>query len=68
MVVDDNKINFLVIKKILMVYGVSVSIVNGGVEGIKMVNEENFDFILMDINMFEVNGFEVIKVIREKDF
>lgn len=67
LVVDDNKINLLVTKKTLMAYGASVSIANGGAEGIKMANEENFDLILMDINMPEVNGFEATKAIREKD-
>jgi CheY-like chemotaxis protein len=64
LVVDDNKINLLVTKKILERYGARVIVANGGKEGIELAQIEIPDLILMDINMPEMNGFEVAKIIR----
>jgi len=64
LVVDDNKINLLVTQKILERYGARVIVANGGKEGIELAQIEIPDLILMDINMPEMNGFEVAKIIR----
>ena len=64
LVVDDNKINLLVTQKILERYGARVIIANGGKEGIELAQIEIPDLILMDINMPEMNGFEVARIIR----
>jgi signal transduction histidine kinase len=64
LVVDDNKINLLVTKKILESYGARVIVANGGKEGIELAQIEIPDLILMDINMPEMNGFEVAEIIR----
>lgn len=67
LVVDDNKINQLVTKKVLVGYGAKVSVAGGGAEAINLAGQDSFDLILMDINMPEINGFEATKAIREFD-
>ena len=64
LVVDDNKINQLVTKKIIQNYGQQCKIVSSGFEAIDSLKNETFDIILMDINMPEMNGFETSIKIR----
>ncbi len=67
LVVDDNKINQLVTKKVLISYSAEVEVAGGGAEAIQMAADTKFDLILMDINMPEINGFQATEAIREKD-
>jgi signal transduction histidine kinase/CheY-like chemotaxis protein len=62
--VDDNKINLLVTKKFLELYGAKVITADGGKKAIALTKEEAIDLILMDINMPEMNGFETTEAIR----
>ena len=64
LVVEDNKINQIVTEKILKKNNYSCSIVDDGFQAIKVLEEENFDIIFMDINMPLMNGFETSKRIR----
>ncbi len=65
LVVDDNRINQIVTKKILENQGVICSIARNGYEAIEMIKTKNFDLVLMDINMPEKNGIETAKEIRK---
>ena len=65
LVVEDNKINQMVTKKIIQSHGQYCKIVSGGFEAIDILKTEKFDTILMDINMPEINGFETSIKIRE---
>ncbi|MFC7358316.1 response regulator [Jejudonia soesokkakensis] len=64
LVVDDNKINQLVTKKFVERYGANCLIAKSGEEAIEITRNEKLDFILMDINMPEMNGFEAAEIIR----
>lgn len=64
LIVDDNKINQIVTQNILKKKGYTCSIANNGMDAIEMIKSENFDLVLMDINMPEMNGLEATKVIR----
>jgi len=73
LVVDDSKTMVKINDNILKQLGI-INIVHAfdGAEGLKKYNEsiiENdpFDLILSDINMPIMNGFELVKAIREKD-
>ncbi len=65
LVVEDNKINQLVTKKIIQQKKQCCKIVSSGLEAIEVLKKENFDVILMDINMPELNGFETTVEIRK---
>ena len=67
LIVDDNKINRLVTKKVLDKKNVITSEAASGEEAIKKVKKGNYDLILMDINMPGLNGFETTRIIREMD-
>lgn len=68
LVVEDNKINQMVTKKILEKSNFKSTIVDDGYAAIEAIGKEHFDVILMDINMPLINGFETTRMIRKKGF
>ena len=65
LVAEDNEINAYVIRKLLKKWGiVSEHALNGNM-AVEMANSKTFDFILMDIHMPELNGFDAAQMIRE---
>jgi signal transduction histidine kinase/CheY-like chemotaxis protein len=67
LVVEDNKINQVVTKKLLENHKFICTIVDDGYKAIELLKTETFDAILMDINMPKINGFETSKIIRKTD-
>ena len=64
LIVDDNKLNLTVAKNVLRsIY--EVTAVTSGSQALEAVNNQIFDLILLDINMPEMNGFELAQKIRE---
>ncbi len=66
LVVEDNKINQVVTKKILESNNFKCTILDDGYAAINLLETEKFDVVLMDINMPIINGFETTKLIRKK--
>jgi signal transduction histidine kinase/ActR/RegA family two-component response regulator len=67
LVVEDNKINQLITKKILEKNMMKCLVADNGIDAIKMVKENTFDIVLMDIHMPGISGIEATKKIREFD-
>lgn len=65
LIVDDNRINQTVTKKILEKNLVNCSIAEDGEKAVEMAKKNTYDLILMDINMPVKNGMEATKEIRE---
>jgi len=61
---EDNEINAMVASKLLSKWGVSTQLAVNGREAVEMSNAKAFDFILMDIHMPEMNGFDATALIR----
>lgn len=66
LIVEDNLINQLVTKKIIEKNNYVCKVVDDGFAALDIIEKENFDLILMDINMPLMNGFETTKRIRLK--
>ncbi len=66
LIVEDNKINQIVTKKIIQGSNMSCTIVDDGYAALVALERESFDIILMDINMPLINGFDTTRKIREK--
>jgi len=65
LVVEDNKINQMITKKILEKNKMNCQVADNGMDAIKMVKNNNFDVILMDIHMPGISGIEATQKIRE---
>ena len=65
LIVEDNKINQMVTKKLLGKSEHTCKIAENGLEAISLVEKYKFDLILMDIHMPVLNGFDASKKIRE---
>lgn len=65
LIVEDNKINQMVTKKLLDKSEHTCKIAENGLEAIELVKKHKFDLILMDIHMPVLNGFDASKKIRE---
>ena len=65
LLVEDNKINQLLAKQILTGWGVNVEVANDGFEAIAKLQRRTFDLILLDLQMPEIDGFEVARFVRK---
>lgn len=65
LIVEDNRVNQMVTKKILEKYGVNCSIAENGKEAVEMVTINTYDLVLMDVNMPIMDGIEATEKIRE---
>jgi CheY-like chemotaxis protein len=64
LIVEDNIINQLITRKIIEKNNYKCSVVNDGFSAIDLLKKEEFDVVLMDINMPLMNGFETTRRIR----
>jgi signal transduction histidine kinase/CheY-like chemotaxis protein len=65
LVVEDNKINQMVTKKILEKHNFKCVLADDGYHALSLLEKKSFDAILMDINMPGMNGFETCRKIRQ---
>ncbi|ASO05358.1 response regulator [Arenibacter algicola] len=65
LIVDDNKVNVVVLKKTLDAFGINTYWVGNGKEAVKAVAENQYDLVFMDIHMPEMDGFEATEEIRK---
>jgi len=64
LLVEDNKVNQFLAQKLLTKMGFKVEIANNGKEAIEILKTLHFDMILMDVQMPEMNGYELTQIIR----
>ena len=65
LVVEDNKVNQIITKKILISKGYDCEIAENGLQAVEMVKDKDYCLILMDIMMPVMDGFEASKKIKE---
>ncbi|RTE52673.1 response regulator [Arenibacter aquaticus] len=65
LIVEDNKINQVITKKMLNKKNISCDIANNGLEAVAMVRKTDYDCILMDIHMPGISGEEATIEIRK---
>ena len=65
LIVDDVPINQLIVEKMLSRYKIPVRKASNGVEALKEIRHKMPDLVLLDIMMPVMDGFEVLKRLRE---
>ncbi len=61
---EDNEINQMIFKELLISLGVEVVAVSNGREAVEAVENQNFHLILIDIQMPVMGGLEAARIIR----
>jgi CheY-like chemotaxis protein len=64
---EDNTMNQILAERIIRKHGHAVSVVNNGREAVAAFEKNEFDLILMDIQMPEMSGLEATAAIRQKE-
>ena len=68
LVVDDNKVNLLIAKKMVKKFGAEVSTADNGREAVDLTAANDYDMVLMDIQMPVLNGYEATVALRQLNY
>ncbi len=65
LLVEDNTLNQILAQKVLSDWGWKVQIADNGLIAVDKIEKQNFDVVLMDIQMPEMDGYEATRYVRE---
>ncbi|HZL72362.1 MAG TPA: response regulator [Planctomycetota bacterium] len=67
LLVEDNRVNQFLAMELLTVRGHSVTVATGGREALNLHDRERFDLVLLDVQMPDMDGLEVVRAIRDRE-
>jgi len=67
LVAEDNDLNQLLMKQLLATRGHDVTIAADGRKALAQLESSSFDVLLLDVRLPDLDGFEVVKAIRERE-
>lgn len=65
LIVEDNEINKIIAEKFLTKWGMKVEHAENGLVAIEMLQKDDFDLILMDLEMPVMSGYDATSAIRK---
>lgn len=65
LIVEDNQINLALLKYLLEYAGYAALFAANGAEGLELVRTERPDLVLCDLQMPVMNGYEMLRALRE---
>jgi PAS domain S-box-containing protein len=66
LLVEDNPFNQKVVTRTLNLFGASIVLANNGLEALTVLEQQEFDIVLMDLHMPSMDGFETTVEIRKQ--
>jgi CheY-like chemotaxis protein len=66
-VAEDNEFNAQLLEQLLGRRGHRVRVANNGREALTMAEEGAFDLLLLDVHMPELDGFQVVRAVRDRE-
>jgi two-component system sensor histidine kinase/response regulator len=66
-VAEDNELSAQVLERLLIRQGHRVRPANNGREALALAEEGFFDILLLDVHMADLDGFQVVQAIRERE-
>ncbi len=66
LIVDDDVSICKLLQKVMEINDLEPECVNSGAQALSVLSEKSFDIILLDINLGDMEGFDVIKQLRDK--
>jgi CheY-like chemotaxis protein len=67
LVAEDNGFNALLVQQLLTRRGHTVQLVGNGRQALALANAADFDLLLLDLHMPELDGFQVITAVRDSE-
>ena len=67
LVVDDNPVNQLVAQEMLETRNIHVGLASNGLECLEVLKRKSYDLVLLDIQMPEMDGYEVARAINDRE-
>ncbi|CUH45845.1 adenylate/guanylate cyclase domain-containing protein [Ruegeria atlantica] len=64
LIVDDNKVNRLLLSRNVELLGHKASVAENGLVAMEMLSSQSYDLLLLDIEMPEMDGFQVLEAIN----
>lgn len=65
--VEDNPDNQILIMRILMAEGYKVSFAANGTEALDRLESQDYDLLLLDINLPDIDGYTLTDIIRQNE-
>ncbi|ADY53795.1 response regulator receiver protein [Pseudopedobacter saltans DSM 12145] len=63
-VVDDDEINILISRKVLSKYFSNIEFEMDGNNALEKILSKKFDLVLLDVNMPDISGFDIVRTVR----
>src|SRR5512138_578922 len=67
LVIDDDPSLQTLVSMLLGRVGIQTQKAETAVEGIRLINEEEFDLLILDLMLPDMDGFELLKALRQED-
>jgi CheY-like chemotaxis protein len=66
LIVEDEESNFELLKAMLRKMNLDIFWAQNGLQAIELCESHNFSLVLMDIKMPEMNGYDAIRILRNR--